>query len=45
MMGIGQVVTLRFPASRLREVNFAMEQHAWGAFETECYALYDSQTF
>ena len=41
MMGIGQVITLRFPASRLREVNLAMEQCAGGAFETEFYALYD----
>ena len=41
MMGIGQVVTLRFPAEKLREVNLAMEQRAWGAFETEFYATYD----
>ena len=41
MMGIGQVVTLRFPAARLREVNLAMEQRAWGAFDTEFYATYD----
>ena len=31
MMGIGQVVTLRVPAERLREVNRAIEQTAWGA--------------
>ena len=43
MLGIGQVVSLRLPKSRLREVNFAMEQCAWGAFETEFYALYDFQ--
>jgi hypothetical protein len=41
MMGIGQVVTLKFPASRLREVNLAIEQRAWGAFSTEFYATYD----
>ena len=35
MMGVGQVVTLRFPVSQLREVNLAMEQCSWGAFETE----------
>jgi len=28
MMGIGQVVTLRVPAERLREVNRAIEQTA-----------------
>jgi len=43
MMGIGQVVTLRFPAAKLREVNLTMEQRAWGAFETEFYATYDFQ--
>jgi len=31
MMGIGQVVTLKVPASRLREVNRAIEQSAWAA--------------
>lgn len=41
MMGIGQVVTLRVPAGRLREVNRAVELHAWGAFKTEFYATYD----
>ncbi|MBV1703196.1 MAG: hypothetical protein KGI57_02890 [Hyphomicrobiales bacterium] len=40
-MGLGQVVTLRFPASRLREVNRAIEGSAWGAFRTEIYATYD----
>ena len=41
MMGIGQVVTLRVPASRLREVNRAIEQSAWGAYRTEFYPTYD----
>ena len=41
MMGIGQVVTLRFPAEKLREVNLAIEQTAWGAFRTEFYPTYD----
>jgi hypothetical protein len=41
MMGIGQVVTLRFPAERLREVNLALEHCAWGAFRTEFYPTYD----
>jgi hypothetical protein len=41
MMGIGQVVTLRVPASRLREVNLTLEKFAWGAFNTEFYATYD----
>jgi hypothetical protein len=41
MMGIGQVVTLRVPAHRLREVNLAVERSAWGGFSTEFYATYD----
>ncbi len=43
MMGIGQVVTLKLPAEKLREVNLAIEQSAWGAFETEFYPTYDFQ--
>jgi len=41
MMGIGQVVTLRVPANRLRDVNRAIEQSAWGAYRTEFYPTYD----
>ncbi len=41
MMGIGQVVTLRFPPDKLREVNLAIEHGAWGAFHTEFYPTYD----
>lgn len=40
-MGIGQVVTLRVPPERLREVNRTIEDRAWGAFRTEFYATYD----
>jgi hypothetical protein len=41
VMGIGQVVTLRLPASRLREVNRIFETTAWGAYRTEFYPTYD----
>jgi len=41
MMGIGQVATLRLPGHRLRDVNLAIEQGAWGAFSTEFYPTYD----
>src|SRR5271169_204293 len=41
MMGIGQVVTLRLPASRLREVNRIFENTAWGSYRTEFYPTYD----
>ena len=41
VMGIGQVVTLRLPPERLREVNVVLEQTAWGAYRTEFYPTYD----
>jgi hypothetical protein len=41
MMGIGQVITLRFPAEKLRDVNLAIEHGAWGAYRTEFYPTYD----
>ncbi len=41
LMGIGQVVTLRFPADQLREVNRAIEKTAWGGYHTEFYPTYD----
>jgi len=41
LMGLGQVVTLRVPPYRLREVNLAIEKTAWKAFRTEFYPTYD----
>ena len=41
MMGIGQVVTLRVPPDKLRDVNLAIERRAWGGFRTEFYPTYD----
>ena len=41
MMGIGQVVTLKFPTERLREINALIEREAWGGYRTEFYATYD----
>ena len=41
MMGIGQVVTLRVPAGKLREVNRILEDTAWGSYHTEFYPTYD----
>jgi hypothetical protein len=40
-MGIGQVITVRLPASRVREVNRVLEDTAWGAYRTEFYPTYD----
>jgi hypothetical protein len=41
VMGIGQIITLRFPAERLREVNRIVEESAWGGYRTEFYPTYD----
>jgi hypothetical protein len=41
VMGIGQVVTLRVPPDRLREVNRVLEETAWGGYRTEFYPTYD----
>lgn len=41
MMGIGQVVTLRVPAAKVRDVNLAIEKTAWKAYRTEFYLTYD----
>jgi uncharacterized protein with GYD domain len=40
-MGIGQVVVLRLPASRLSAVNLALENAAWGTYRTEFFPTYD----
>jgi hypothetical protein len=34
-------VTLRLPASRVREVNRVIEDTAWGAYRTEFHLTYD----
>ncbi len=41
LMGLGQVVTLRVPAERLREVHRAIAETAWGSYHTEFYPTYD----
>jgi hypothetical protein len=41
VMGVGQVITLKVPPGRLREVNVALEKMAWGSFKTEFYPSYD----
>jgi len=40
-MGIGQIITLRFPPEKLRAINVALEQTAWGPYRTEFYPTYD----
>ena len=41
VMGIGQMVVLELPASKLRDVNLAIEKTAWKAFKSEFYPTYD----
>ena len=41
VMGIGQILTIRFPASRLREINRVLEDTGWGAYRTEFFPTYD----
>ncbi|MDO7173092.1 hypothetical protein [Mariniflexile sp. AS56] len=41
VMGIGQMVVLELPASKLAAVNLAIERTAWKAFKSEFYPTYD----
>lgn len=41
VMGVGQIIVLRLPATRLREINRVLEDTAWGAYRTEFYPSYD----
>ncbi|TWX70458.1 hypothetical protein ESZ39_10185 [Colwellia sp. C1TZA3] len=41
MMGIGQVVTLRVPPSKLAALNLSVERYGWKAYTTEFYPTYD----
>ncbi|MEQ1745471.1 MAG: hypothetical protein ABMA02_08600 [Saprospiraceae bacterium] len=40
-MGLGHVVVLQVPVSGIRRLNLAIENGAWGAFDTEFYISYD----
>jgi hypothetical protein len=40
-MELGDVVALRVPPARVREVNRYIEQNAWKVFRTEVYLTYD----
>lgn len=41
MMGVGQVVTIRFPPEQLRQINRIIEGEAWGGYSTQFYPTYD----
>ena len=40
-MGVGQIVTLRFPPRLLNLINIEIERSAWGVFSTEFFPTYD----
>ncbi len=40
-MDLGHVVVLVLPASSVRNLNLAIENGAWGAFDTDIYLTYD----
>lgn len=40
-MNLGHIITLRLPAGAVRRLNLALENGAWGAFDTEIYLSYD----
>ncbi len=40
-MGLGHVITMNVPAGAVRRLNLALENGAWGAFDTEIYLTYD----
>ena len=40
-MGLGHVIVLEIPAGAERRLNLALENGAWGAFDTEIYLTYD----
>lgn len=41
VMGIGQIVVLELPASKLAAVNLAIDRTVWKAFKTEIYPTYN----
>jgi hypothetical protein len=41
LMGVGQVVTLRFPSEKLRDINQLIERETWGGYRTEFYPTHD----
>ena len=40
-MGLGHVIIMQVPTGAIRRLNLALENGAWGAFDTEIYLTYD----
>jgi hypothetical protein len=45
VMGVGQIITLRIPISKLSEFNETVQNAAWGAYTVEFYITYDYMPF
>lgn len=43
-MGLGHVIVLQLPANAVRRLNLAIENGAWGAYDSEIYLSYDYQS-
>lgn len=43
-MGLGHVIILKCPPGAVRRLNLAIENGAWGAFDSEIYLTYDYQS-
>ena len=40
-MGLGHIIVMKLPAGAVRRLNLALENGAWGAFDTDVYLTYD----
>lgn len=40
-MGLGHIITLQVPAGAVRRLNLAIENGAWGAYDSEIFLSYD----
>lgn len=43
-MGLGHVIVMQLPANAIRRLNLAIENGAWGAYDSEIYLSYDYQS-
>jgi hypothetical protein len=41
VMGVGQIITLKVPVSKISDFNETVQTAAWGAYSTEFYITYD----
>lgn len=41
VMGVGHIILIKLPVNSVRRLNLAIENGAWGAYDTEIYLTYD----